>query len=149
MDFATLLYKISTISCCLLIIVANILWNLLLGPYIFVISVGTYLVSKEIYILEHEFYNGLSLMAMYIYSVKKFGPKVAAMLDKEIDKVEESLNQDRNNEMAMNEELIVHEKQEQSSLDGQKMIMDIKKENIKMQLEATYRERMVQVYQEV
>lgn len=78
-----------------------------------------------------------------------FGPKVAQYLDKEVDKSNKSLEAFRNEEIAGNEELISYEKKEQESLEGQKMIMDIKKENIKMQLEATYRERMVQVYQEV
>ncbi|XP_025996452.1 ATP synthase subunit b, mitochondrial [Solenopsis invicta] len=119
------------------------------GPYVFAISVSTYLVSKEIYVLEHEFYNGLSLLIICVASVKLFGPKIAAMLDKGIDKYHNDLNETRNSEIGQYEDLISHEKKVQSSLDGQKMIMDIKKENIKMQLEATYRERMVQVYQEV
>ncbi|XP_012231180.1 ATP synthase subunit b, mitochondrial [Linepithema humile] len=119
------------------------------GPYVFAISVGTYLVSKEIYILEHEYYNGLALLIIYIAGVKMFGPKLAEVLDKEVDKYSKELNETRDSEIKSYEELIAHEKQEQSSLEGQKLIMDIKKENIKMQLEATYRERLVQVYQEV
>lgn len=115
----------------------------------FVISVGTYLVSKEIYVLEHEYYNGLALLLMYVFAVKKFGPKLAAYLDKEIDEYNASLEQSRVDEVTGNENLISHEKKQQWSLEGQKIIMDIKKENIKMQLEATYRERMMQVYEEV
>jgi len=111
--------------------------------------VGTYLVSKEIYVLEHEFYNGISLLIICVASVKLFGPKLAEILDKGVDKYHNELDETRNNEIAQYEDLISHEKKVQASLDGQKMIIDIKKENIKMQLEATYRERMVQVYQEV
>lgn len=110
---------------------------------------GTYLVSKEIYVLEHEFYNGLSMFIICVAGVKLFGPKVAQIVDKGIDKYENDLQESRNSEVAQYEELVSHEKKEQSSLDGQKMIVDIKKENIKMQLEGTYRERMIQVYQEV
>ncbi|XP_011688372.1 PREDICTED: ATP synthase subunit b, mitochondrial [Wasmannia auropunctata] len=119
------------------------------GPYVFAISVGTYLVSKEIYVLEHEFYNGISLFIICVATVKLFGPKLAKTLDEGIDKYQNELDDTRNNEIAEYEDLILHEKKVQSSLDGQKMIMDIKKENIKMQLEATYRERLVQVYEEV
>lgn len=119
------------------------------GPYVFAISVGTYLISKEIYILEHEFYNGVSLLIICVAAVKMFGPKLAQTLDKEVDKYHDDINESRNSEIAQYEDLISHEKKVQSSLDGQKIIMDIKKENIKMQLEATYRERMMQVYQEV
>lgn len=110
---------------------------------------GTYLVSKEIYILEHEYYNGLALLIIYVAGVKLFGPKVAQLLDKEVDKYNNELDESRNSEIRNYEELITHEKQQQSSLEGQKLILDIKKENIKMQLEATYRERLMQVYQEV
>lgn len=66
-----------------------------------------------------------------------------------MDKYNNEINESRNSEISQYEDLISHEKKVQSSLDGQKMIMDIKKENVKMQLEATYRERMVQIYQEV
>lgn len=99
--------------------------------------------------MEHEYYNGLSLLIIYIAGVKMFGPKVAEYLDKEVDKYNDNLDESRNNQIAQYEDSITQEKKEQWSLDGQKMIMEIKKENIKMQLEATYRERLVQVYQEV
>ena len=55
------------------------------GPYVFGAGLITYLVSKEIYILEHEYYNGLSLAIMVWFAIKKLGPKVAAYCDKEID----------------------------------------------------------------
>jgi len=119
------------------------------GPYVFAITVSTYLFSKEIYVLEHEFYNGISLFIICVASVKLFGPKVAAWADKGIDKYESELGQTRKDEIASYEDQIAHEKKVQASLDGQKMIMDIKKENVKMQLEGTYRERMIQVYEEV
>lgn len=55
------------------------------GPYTFFLTFGTYLVSKEIYVMEHEFYNGLSFLIMWIVGVKKLGPALAKYLDKEID----------------------------------------------------------------
>ncbi|XP_011875627.1 PREDICTED: ATP synthase subunit b, mitochondrial [Vollenhovia emeryi] len=119
------------------------------GPYVFAISVSTYLISKEIYVMEHEYYNGLSLLVICVASVKLFGPKLAQILDKQVDKCQNDLEETRNIRVTECEEFISLEKKQQASLDGQKMIMDIKKENVKMQLEATYRERMVQVYQEV
>lgn len=119
------------------------------GPYVFAITVGTYLISKEIYILEHEYYNGLAMLIICVGGIKLLGPKVAQFLDKEVDKYSDELDENRNTEIVDYENLITHEKQEQYNLDGQKMILEIKKENIKMQLEATYRERLAQVYQEV
>lgn len=99
--------------------------------------------------MEHEYYNAISLLIIYVAGVKMFGPKVAEYLDKEIDKYNDELDECRNNEIAHYEDSIAQEKREQWSLDGQKMVLEIKKENVKMQLEATYRERLVQVYQEV
>ena len=56
-----------------------------LGPYVFGLGLSTYLLSKEIYIMEHEFYTGLSLGAMALYAIKKMGPSVGAWLDKEVE----------------------------------------------------------------
>lgn len=55
------------------------------GPYVFGAGLTTYLCSKEIYVMEHEYYSGLSILIMVVYATKKFGPKVAAYLDKEVD----------------------------------------------------------------
>lgn len=55
------------------------------GPYTFAFTLSTYLVSKEIYVLEHEYYTALSLLVMWVYGIKKLGPKLATFLDKEID----------------------------------------------------------------
>lgn len=55
------------------------------GPYTFGVGLLTYLCSKEIYVMEHEYYSGLSLAIMAIVAVKKLGPTVAAWTDKEID----------------------------------------------------------------
>lgn len=35
--------------------------------------------------MEHEFYSGISILLMVVYATKKFGPSVAAYLDKELD----------------------------------------------------------------
>lgn len=55
------------------------------GPYTFGAGLLTYLMSKEIYVMEHEYYSGLSLLIMSIIAVKKLGPPIAAYADKEID----------------------------------------------------------------
>ncbi|KAL7302427.1 hypothetical protein TKK_0005081 [Trichogramma kaykai] len=119
------------------------------GPYVFGGALSTYLISKEIYVLEHEFYSGLSLAAVLIVLVKKLGPSVAAYLDKGIDEYEKGWESSRTEQIKDLETAVEHEKKEQWRTDGQKMIMEIKKENIHMQLEAAYRERLSHVYQEV
>merc|ERR1711942_256940 len=56
------------------------------GPYMFGVGVSTYLLSKEIYILEHEFYTGVSIALMLAYGIKKLGPGIGAYLDKEVSR---------------------------------------------------------------
>lgn len=55
------------------------------GPYTFGAGLLTYLFSKEIYVMEHEYYTGLSLIVMSYIACKKLGPVIASALDKEID----------------------------------------------------------------
>lgn len=55
------------------------------GPYVFGAGLATYMFSKEIYVMEHEYYSGLSILLMVVFATKKFGPSMAAYLDKEVD----------------------------------------------------------------
>lgn len=55
------------------------------GPYVFGAGMATYMFSKEIYVMEHEYYSGLSILLMIVYATKKFGPGLASFLDKEVD----------------------------------------------------------------
>ncbi|KAL9692268.1 hypothetical protein quinque_015827 [Culex quinquefasciatus] len=88
------------------------------GPYVFGAGMLTYLCSKEIYVMEHEYYNGLSLAIMVIYAVKKFGPAVAAYCDKEIDRIEGEWKQGREDNIAQLNQAIEDEKKEQWRAEG-------------------------------
>lgn len=48
-----------------------------------------YMLSKEIYVINHETFAAASIGAVIIYGIKKFGPSVAAFADKinEVQKV--------------------------------------------------------------
>jgi len=119
------------------------------GPYTFGVGLITYLCSKEIYVMEHEYYSGLSLAIMAIVAVKKLGPAIAKWADSEIDKVETDWKSGREQELKALCEAIEDEKKEQWRADGSLMLMDAKKENVALQLEAAFRERAMNVYNEV
>uniref|UniRef100_A0A1Y9H2V7 ATP synthase subunit b n=1 Tax=Anopheles dirus TaxID=7168 RepID=A0A1Y9H2V7_9DIPT len=119
------------------------------GPYVFGAGLMTYLCSKEIYIMEHEYYNGLSLAIMVVFAVKKFGPSLASYLDKEVDKIEDEWKESRENNIQQLAQAIEDEKKEQWRAEGQTMLMQAKKENVALQLEAAYRERAMNAYHEV
>lgn len=119
------------------------------GPYIFGIAVANYLASKEIFVMEHEYYSGLSWIVILYLAVTKLGPGVGASLDAEVDAVAKEFDDDRKAEINYYETVIKDGKDAQWRADGQKLLMDAKKENIAMQLEAAYRERFMHVYRTV
>ncbi|KOX74025.1 ATP synthase subunit b, mitochondrial [Melipona quadrifasciata] len=119
------------------------------GPYVFLTTFGTYLVSKEWYVLEDEYYTGLCLLSIFLFATYKLGPKLGAYLDKEIDSVENNLNSSREEEIADYNALIQDLEKEKWCSEAQMMIYDIKKQNVLMQLEANYRENLAIAYTEV
>lgn len=119
------------------------------GPYTFGVGLATYLCSKEIYIMEHEYYNGISLAILLTILIKKVGPSIASACDKEIDRIEAEWNQSREAQLQNLHESIEAEKTEQWRSEGQLLLVEAKKENISLQLEAAYRERIARVYNEV
>ncbi|XP_003706311.1 ATP synthase subunit b, mitochondrial [Megachile rotundata] len=119
------------------------------GPYMFLFSVSTYLVSKEWFVLEHEFYNGLSLLSIIMFVHIKYGAKIGAALDKKVAEYDAELEQTRIDELTELEKSVKELEKQKWMADAQFLIYDIKKQNILVQLEAAYRERLAKVYSEV
>lgn len=119
------------------------------GPYMFLFSVSTYLVSKEWFVLEHEFFNGLSFLSIIMFVHIKFGSKIGAALDKQVEEYDNELEQTRKDELTSLENEVKELEKQKWMADSQMMIFDIKKQNILVQLEAAYRERLAKVYSEV
>ncbi|XP_044735124.1 ATP synthase subunit b, mitochondrial [Chrysoperla carnea] len=119
------------------------------GPYVFGGALSTYLISKEIYVLEHEYYTGLSILLMIIIASKKLGPSISAYLDKEVDAIEKEWKDSRESTINDYNKAIADEKKEQHFAEGQNLLIAAKRENVALQLEAAFRERAMHVYQEV
>lgn len=119
------------------------------GPYVFAFSTFTYLASKEIYVMEHEYYAGLSFAIMLTLGIKKLGPGLKKALDAECDQIEADYEKGRKDTIDDLKESIEHEQKEQWRSEGQLLLNDAQKENVALQLEAAYRERLAQVYNEV
>lgn len=119
------------------------------GPYTFGIGLATYLCSKEIYVMEHEYYNGISLAILLTILIKKVGPTISAACDKEIDRIEAEWNESRQVQLKDLQDSVEAEKTEQWRAEGQLLLVEAKKENVALQLEAAYRERIARVYNEV
>ncbi|NWI49897.1 AT5F1 synthase, partial [Calyptomena viridis] len=119
------------------------------GPYMLGTGLILYLLSKEIYVVNHETVAAASILSVIIYGVKKFGPDVAAFADK--------LNEDKiahatavkNEAIESLQKAIEEEKKEQWRVEGRTYLFDAKRNNITMLLETNYRERLMMVYNEV
>ncbi|XP_076650596.1 ATP synthase subunit b, mitochondrial [Halictus rubicundus] len=119
------------------------------GPYIFLTGVSTYILSKEIYILDHEFYNAISLFSIIIYVSKKYGPKIGQYLDKQCEEYIAVFKTGRENELKAAEDAIKDLEKEKWRAEAQSLVFDARKQNIAMALEAIYRERLMKLYVEV
>ncbi|KAK8384161.1 hypothetical protein O3P69_016111 [Scylla paramamosain] len=119
------------------------------GPYVLGLGLTTFLCSKEIYVMEHEYYTGISILLMVVYAVKKFGPVIGQTLDKKIEDIEQSWRDYREGSIIQVKESMEKEKEAQLSAKGQDMLFDAKRENVALQLEAAYRERLARVHSEV
>merc|ERR1711976_54226 len=69
------------------------------GPYMFLVGVGTFLASKEFFVMGHDFYVGLGLAAVLTLVVKQVGPDWTAEINKELDEEEANLRAIRQNEI--------------------------------------------------
>jgi len=116
------------------------------GPYTLGFTLTTYLVSKEIYVLEHEYYTGISIIIMLYFATTRLGPKIAAVLDKHVDKHCEELDGGRKDTLDHLQNSIAAEEKFLWQAEGQKLLLEAKRENVLLQLEAAYRERLMTAY---
>ncbi|XP_056639842.1 ATP synthase subunit b, mitochondrial-like [Diorhabda sublineata] len=119
------------------------------GFYTFLFTTVTYLVSKEIYVLEHNYYSGLSVAVMVWAAVHYIGPPLAKWLDKEIDDYENAWKKSREDRIQGLKEELAHEKYLQYQAEGQLLLVEAKRENVALQYEDEFRKRQMHVYADV
>jgi len=119
------------------------------GPYMFGAGLLTYLFSKELYVMEHEFYTAITLFIFGATLVKKVGPSLSEYLDKRMEEHEQGWRDFRAASTDGLVNAIEGEKKQQWHAQGQQVLFDAKKENVALQLEASFRERQMTVYNEV
>lgn len=119
------------------------------GPYVFGGGLFTYLLSKEIWVMEHDFFFLFSFFGIVYILHRKFGNQISGFLDKGVEEAEREANEGRNHDLQMLADSIKEEELAQWRADGQELLLAAKRENVLLQLEAAYRERAMQVYSEV
>ncbi|XP_037540149.1 ATP synthase F(0) complex subunit B1, mitochondrial [Nematolebias whitei] len=119
------------------------------GPYVFGTGLITYMLSKEIYVINHETISAICIGAVIVYAVKKFGPSVAAFADKLNEEKMAQIQEMKDRSMSSLTEAIEEEKKEQWRVEGRWMLFDAKRNNVAMLLETNYRERLHMVTNEI
>ncbi|XP_048352275.1 ATP synthase F(0) complex subunit B1, mitochondrial isoform X1 [Sphaerodactylus townsendi] len=119
------------------------------GPYVLGTGLLLYLLSKEIYVINHETIAAISIVGILIYGIKKFGGDVAAFADKLNNEKVASLTAIKDSMISSLETAIADEKKEQWRVEGRHYLFDAKRNNIAMLLETNYRERLLSVFTEV
>ncbi|KAK6308571.1 hypothetical protein J4Q44_G00218420 [Coregonus suidteri] len=119
------------------------------GPYMLGAGLLTYILSKEIYIINHETFAAACMGTVIIYGVKKFGPDVAAFADKLNEEKVQKAQEVKDLAMSSLAQAIQDEKKEQWRAEGRQMLFDAKRNNVAMLLETNRRERVHMVTNEV
>ena len=119
------------------------------GPYAFAATTLTYLLSKEIWVIEHEFVAGLGQLIFLIGVVKMAGPSYVAEIDKEIDAQEDALRRIRQDEIEKCKAAIGAEELAQYNATSYEELIQAKKDAVGLQLEANYRQRLNEAYTQV
>jgi len=119
------------------------------GPYMALASIGTFLLSKEYFVIEHDFYVGICLAAVLTGIVKKVGPDVKTMMQTQISADEEMYRSVRQSEIDHLKSAISHEQEAQANAVAWEDIIAAKKEAVGLQLEACYRSRLSEASSQV
>ncbi|KAJ1138471.1 hypothetical protein NDU88_004854 [Pleurodeles waltl] len=119
------------------------------GPYMLGTGLLLYMLSKEIYVINHETIAAASIGIAIIYGVKKFGPQLADFADKLNEEKVAKAQEVKDSAIEGLEEAIAEENKEQWRVEGRHYLFDAKRNNIVMLLESNYRERLLNVYHEV
>lgn len=120
------------------------------GPYFLGGGLLTFLLSKEIIIMEHNLAHFYTFWLAAFLVHYKYGKKISDYINKETEKFNEEFFEGparRSKDIALKNiaDLELSIKYEGS----QKYLWEAKKENVDLQLESAYRQRLTEVYQTV
>jgi F-type H+-transporting ATPase subunit b len=120
------------------------------GPYLFGGGLITYCLSKEIWIIEHNFTHFLSFWIAFYILARKMGPGLAKYFDQQNEALENrTWWAPLNKAKQQYEETIIETEKNIWREEGQKYLFAVKKENVDLQLESVYRQRLAEIHQSV
>lgn len=116
------------------------------GPYALVGGFTTFLLSKELWVIEHEFWMGLEL-AFVLGCIMRFaGPQAKAYLNESVEKKAAEIDALQKAQVDKQQAEIDAEKEAQYMASSFEELFQAKKEAVGLQLEAEYRARLQEAY---
>lgn len=120
------------------------------GPYMFGVGALTFMASSEWLVIEHGFAEFITFWAMFAYLAKKVGPAMGNYLNKmDEDYITKRWDQPIAANKAEAQKMIDELNVSIAQQEGQQMLYAAKRENVDLQLEAVYRQRLSDVHREV
>jgi F-type H+-transporting ATPase subunit b len=120
------------------------------GPYCLGFGALTFLLSKEIWIIEHGFTHFVSFWVLLYILIRKYGSTIATYLDSQADALRDRHWDKPMKTTVTDAETVIKEAELMIwREDGQKYLFETKRENVDLQLESVYRQRLAEVHQAV
>lgn len=120
------------------------------GPYVFGFGLVTYLLSKEIWIVEHGFSHFLAFWLVFYYISRKYGAKIGSYLDGLSEaQMERHWYKPMQKTIEQSEAAVKDAEKLIWCEEGQKHLFEAKRENVDLQLETVYRQRQLEVFDAV
>jgi len=120
------------------------------GPYVFGVGMLTFVLTTELWVIEHGFTEFLSFWIMVYILNKKLGPRIAQYLDTQ---TEEYAQKRWHIPLAESKKVatdaIAEAEKSIWRQDGKKYLFEAKQENIALQLEEEYRRRLSEAHKAV
>ncbi|VDM16240.1 unnamed protein product [Hydatigera taeniaeformis] len=120
------------------------------GPYLFLFGTTAFLLSKEYWVVDAHFMEMIPFVVIMTWGIKKFGPWCSNYIGKITQqRIDNFYTKPLNSTMVNLDRTIKSADEEIARAAFLPKLVAAKKENIDLQLEAAYRERLQNVYKAV
>ncbi|CAL8088201.1 unnamed protein product [Calicophoron daubneyi] len=120
------------------------------GPYLFMFGSLTFLLSKEIWVVDAHFVELMSFLIIVPWLIKKLSPYARKYVDAQVEELEQDRYYKPLKALTENLDRTVSTADEEIAREtAVPLLVQAKEENLALQLEAAYRERLQQVHRAV
>lgn len=117
------------------------------GPYVFGAGLFTFLISKELWVIEHGFPEFFAFWGAFYFILSKVGPGLSKYLIKTAEDYEhENWTKPLQETKQQAQQVIEDTEKAIWREDGQKYLFEAKRENVHLQLESQYRQRLSEAH---